>query len=181
MVCLFLGLILIGWFFNFQHNKARRDWKNASLLEITRLADDKEWQAKEIAILQNPVTPPNPRVIQEKWLTDRMILMRNGEWLIYKNHCPEVEPYTVRDIFLAKGSNGKWYYSTCHFCVGMCALIMMQESFIPGHPASIRTFAKHYFLQEFDGKSIEGLQKTPAFPDLHSDTPDPDDPIQDKS
>jgi hypothetical protein len=140
--------------------RARRAWKEAAIPEIARRADDKDWVAKETAMLKES-SEREPRVIAEHWLNDRMILMANGEWLVYKSHCHKVPPHDVRDICLAKGSDGKWYYTTCHFCVGMTALRMMQRT----QPTDLASFAKRYHLREFDGKSDECLKETKAFPD----------------
>ena len=89
-----------------------------------------------------------------------MVLMASGEWLVYRSHCNKVPPHQVRDIFLAKGSNGKWYYGTCHFCVRMCGLVIMQHE----QPYDLTTFAERYDLREFDGVSDECLQATRTFP-----------------
>ena len=94
-----------------------------------------------------------------------MILMRSGEWLVYKSHCNKAPPHNVMDIFLAKGSDGKWYYTTCHFCLGMLALRMMQEELDDERPSDLAFFAKRYHLREFDGRSDECLKETKTFPD----------------
>lgn len=89
-----------------------------------------------------------------------MILMQSGEWLVYKSHCNKRPPHYVSDIFLAKGSNGKWFYSTYHFCVGMLVLRMDQDI----QPPSLDYFVTEYDLREFDGKSDECLKATRAWP-----------------
>jgi hypothetical protein len=77
----------------------------------------------------------------------------------------------VRDICLAKGSDGRWYYTTCHFCVGMIALMMMQEEVAqpyfpnPQQPPDLTFFISRYHLREFDGVSDECLKETKTFPD----------------
>ena len=101
------------------------------------------------------------RVIAKGWLTDSMILMESGERLVYRSHCRKQAPRNVSDIFLAAGSDGKWYYTTCHFCVGMVALLMMQDE----QPPDLAFFVERYHLQEFDGTSDDCLQETKTFPD----------------
>ncbi len=140
---------------------ARRAWKEAALPEINRLADDPNWVSAEIKMLGN-AKPDRGQVLAAPWLSEHMILMKNGEWLVYKSHCNKVPPHQVRDIFLARGSNGLRYYSTCHFCVGMCVLLMMQEV----QPADISTFARLYHLRAFDGVSDECLKETQTSPDF---------------
>jgi len=159
-VVLFL-VICAAWLFAW-YTGARRRWKSAALQEIHQLASDKQWVTKELSILAGKEKDEGKRVIAEGWLTDRMILMKSGEWLVYRSHCPKRPPHDVKDIFLAKGSNGVWYYSTCHFCVDMCALVMMQHG---EQPLDLRAFAEGYHLAEFDGESDECLRETKTAPD----------------
>ncbi|MBI4026413.1 MAG: hypothetical protein HY360_15620 [Verrucomicrobia bacterium] len=142
-----------------QQERARKTWKEAALPEIRRLASDPNWVSAEIEMLNG--MRPGMGILAEHWLTENMILMLDGEWLVYKSHCNKVPPHDVRDIFLAKGSNGKWYYSTCHFCVGMCVLLMEQQD-VP--PLDLETFIRVYHLKEFDGVSDECLQQTQIGP-----------------
>jgi hypothetical protein len=140
---------------------ARRAWKEKALPEIASRAEDDAWLSAQIELLGNPDAGYEQGVIAQGWLTDGMILMGSGEWLVYKSHCSKAPPHIVRDICLAKGSDGKWYYTTCHFCVGMVALLMMQEE----QPPDLEFFVKRYHLREFDGRSDECLKETKSFPD----------------
>ena len=158
--------LVLPWAVRQRQYLARKAWKEQAIQEIARLSNDSKWVSEEIALLSSGQVTGSQRIIADRWLTDRMILVASGEWLVYKSHCSEVPPHQVSDIFLAKGSNGKWYYSTCHFCVGMCALVMMQD--VP--PYDLATFARQYHLKEFDGVSDECLQQTQTFPDT-SQTP----------
>jgi hypothetical protein len=137
---------------------ARRHWKTDALPLIASWADDQTWRAQEIGILTNRAA--DKRVLEEGWLTDRMILMENGEWLVYKSHCSKEKPRLVKDIFLAKGSDGKWYYSTFHFCVRMVSLRMEQET----QPPDLAMFVREYNLRQFDGRSDECLKETGTWP-----------------
>ena len=82
-----------------------------------------------------------------------MILMRKGEWLAYTNVCRKQDRH-IYDLFLARGSDGRWYYSTYHFCIGMIVLRMEEQ------PEDLAEFARTYFLRTFDGRSDDCLQKT---------------------
>lgn len=84
-----------------------------------------------------------------------LILMTNGEWMVYRSICRK-ENFWVRDLFLGRASDGRWYYSTYHFCINMCALGRMGE----GQPSSLADFAQTYYLKPFDGRSDECLQST---------------------
>ncbi len=82
-----------------------------------------------------------------EWLTDNLMLMRNGEWLVYQNRCSKEDskaPVPI-DIFIGKGSDGKWYCSTWHFCVGALNLK------IEGQPESLAVFQMAYYAEPFDG------------------------------
>ncbi|MGO8839262.1 MAG: hypothetical protein ACLQAH_12650 [Limisphaerales bacterium] len=162
LLAIVAGVILVlPWAVRQRQYLARKAWKEQAIPEIAKLSNDSKWVSEEIALLGSGRMTGSERIIADQWLTDRMILMASGEWLVYKSHCSEAPPHQVLDIFLAKGSNGKWYYSTCHFCVGMCALVMMQD--MPSY--DLATFARQYHLKEFDGVSDECLQQTQTFPD----------------
>lgn len=137
-------------------------WKEDALPAIEAKAADPSWVKREVALIQSGEAQAGSELLEEGWLSDHMILMENGEWLIYRSHCAKQAPHEVEDIFLAKGSNGKWYYSTCHFCVGMITLRGMQEE----AAADIASFAKHYHLREFDGRSNQCLEKTASVPEF---------------
>jgi hypothetical protein len=157
-----LAIVLCGlpWAVHHRQFLARKAWKQQAVPEIAKFANDAKWVSEEIALLRSGNDTTTQRIIADRWLTDRMILMVSGEWLVYRSHCNKVPPHQVRDIFLAKGSNGRWYYSTCHFCVRMCGLVIMQHE----PPYDLTTFAQRYHLREFDGVSDECLQQTQTFP-----------------
>jgi len=137
----------------------RRNWKEQAIHEIAAMADSQTWVDKQSAILFPKGYTVAPR--DEAWLTDGMILMRSGEWLAYRNHCNKETPHLVDDICLVKASNGRWDYTTCHFCVGMVALGMMQDE----KPKDLASFVDHYQFREFDGTPDDCLQPTKTFPD----------------
>jgi hypothetical protein len=140
---------------------ARQHWKEQAIPTIARLSENPEWIGEEIRFLKNGSPVPNERLLAEPWLSDRLILMESGEWLVYKSHCHKEPPRNVRDICIAKGSDGKWYYTTCHFCVRMIALMMMQDD----QPKDLVYFIRRYHFRQFDGQSNECLEETKTFPD----------------
>ena len=158
LVLLVACVVSTSWYLSHRPQKARKHWKDDAIPAIARRAEDQNWRAQEIEVLTKRTT--DQRVMAEGWLTDKMILMKSGEWLVYKSHCSKEQPHLVRDIFLAKGSDGKWYYSTFHFCVGMCTLLMEQET----QPANLAEFVHEYNLREFDGRSDECLKQTKSMP-----------------
>ena len=90
------------WFFSQSGAAARRHWKDKAIPLIGTWADDQNRRAQEIGFLTNRTADKG--VIVEGWLTDKMILMESGEWLVYRSHCSKEAPHLVSDIFLAKGS-----------------------------------------------------------------------------
>jgi len=130
---------------------ARRAWKEKAITDISSRVSDPMWITNELAQLHHRST--NDPSDSDGWLSERLILMRNGDWLTYSSVCQK-ENKRIADLFIACGSDGHWYYSTFHFCVRMLELKMEDQSEdLPG-------FAKAYSLRLFDGHSDECLQKT---------------------
>jgi hypothetical protein len=136
---------------NALRSEARRLWSRQHLAEIAARVAEPAWPANELGRLKPAVAGQFDD--GDSWLTDRIIRMRNGDWLAYSNVCRK-EPARIHDLFLARGSDGTWYYSTYHFCAGMVALRMELQ------PKSLPEFTTNFFLRTFDGRSEECLQKT---------------------
>jgi hypothetical protein len=132
-------------------SNARRAWKRRSVADIAARVADPAWPSNELARLK-PQSANEP-TDDASWLSERIIVTRKGEWLAYANSCQKQDG-RISDIFLARGSDGHWYYSTYHFCVGMIVLRMEEQ------PEDLAAFAKTYYLQPFDGQSDACLQKT---------------------
>ena len=84
---------------------------------------------------------------------DQVLLMTNGEFVIYASRHGANNGF-VDHLFLGHCSDGRWLYSTFHFCNSM-AMIRGEDP-----PGSIAEFAKRYSAREFDGKSDKCLQHT---------------------
>jgi hypothetical protein len=132
-------------------SRARRAWKERAIVEIAARVADAGRLNGEIGRLnaQHKADPDQDGT----WLSDHLMVMRNGDWLACANICQK-ENWRIRDMFLARGSDGRWYYSTYHFCIGMIVLRMEEQ------PESLAAFVKAYYLRPFDGHSDECLQKT---------------------
>ena len=87
------------------------------------------------------------------WAGNRVVRMTNGDYLIYA-FWHGMNMGFVDHLFLAHGSDGRWYYSSYHFCQQLTTI-----RFYP-RPLSIADFASKYSLREFDGKSDICLQPT---------------------
>ncbi len=133
------------------HTAERRSWKNAAIIAITNGLKDPDHLKKRFGEI------PKPRgefdTSEPEWLTTDTIICRDASWLAYRGQCHKQDP-KVHDIFIARASDGKWYYSDYHFCKEM----MMLAS--NGQPESLGQFKKEYFLVQFDGLSDDALQPT---------------------
>jgi hypothetical protein len=132
-------------------SSARLAWKERAIGEISARVADPAWPSNELAHLKARGT--NDPSDSDTWLSERLIVMQNGDWLAYANICQK-EDSRIRDLFLGRGSDGRWYYSTYHFCIGMVVLRMEEQS------DDLAAFSKTYYLRQFDGHSDECLQKT---------------------
>ena len=64
---------------------------------------------------------PNKKIEGGDWWDKSFIRFADGSWITYRAQCHKVDP-KVYDIFIGKGSDGAWYYSTYLFCIGMMML-----------------------------------------------------------
>jgi hypothetical protein len=130
----------------------RREWRDQAVAKVQHRFDDKSWVDSELQKLK-------PRAASRRswggWVGDELLLMKNGEWIVCQNVCgKEQKQGLMKDLFIGRGSDGRWYYSTFHFCVHKCALDN------EGQPASLAQFVDAYWLAPFDGKSDDSLKVT---------------------
>jgi hypothetical protein len=125
------------------HSSARRAWKNAKLIE---LRSSKPVEARA-------ASNGEEALFGIEWIEDDVLRFANGEWIQYRSQCHK-EDSAVYDIFLGRGSDGVWYYSTFHFCRNMVVLQMSHQ------PASLASFRTDFCLTAFDGTSDVCLMPT---------------------
>lgn len=130
------------------HTKARKQWKASAISQINQKVHDTRWLESELLELKKQVATNSGR-----WFSDDMILATNGEWIVCASKCSK-EDRRIHDIFIGHASDGKWYYSTYHFCIGKMVLKVEEQ------PVSLNEFIQSYFLREFDGQSDACLGKT---------------------
>ncbi len=130
---------------------ARKDWKANAIAEIARRSGDTNWLANEVRRLRTEMAKPEPG--SGDWISQQLMLMKNDEWMVFTNKCRKADN-RIHDIFVGRGSNGRWYYSTYHFCIGMVGVIVDEQ------PENLTGLVQRYFLVEFDGCSDECLQLT---------------------
>jgi hypothetical protein len=132
------------------YGKSRITWKDKAIAEIAGETADADWLAKELASVKASVAKEPEG---DAWISEHLALMKNGDWIFYANICQK-QDVTIPDLFIARGSDGKWYYSTFHFCIGM-----LNAKVVP-QPESLTQFVDWYYLEEFDGHSDECLKRT---------------------
>ena len=153
-----LLLVLAGLWFRAgvgPHGWERRAWKDRAIAEIAVWTADAKGLASEAAALSARTTA-NPE--SDAWISERLLVMKNGEWIAYASICQK-ENFRIPDLFVGRGSDGKWYYSTFHFCIQMVVLRMDERQ-----PESLAQFCSWYYLEEFDGRSDDCLSKTWPLP-----------------
>lgn len=134
------------------HARARREWAARAIATIERRADDKSWLDRELPRLKEAAA-----VNQwgGAWVGDELLVAADGEWMICQNVCTKEEHTPLRrDLFIGRGSDDKWYYSTFHFCVGKCVLQMEPQ------PATLAQLVDGYYMVPFDGTPAHCLEQT---------------------
>ena len=81
-------------------------------------------------------------------------MLQNGDWIVCENICQK-EDNRIHDLFIGRGSDGRWYYSTFHFCVDLMVLHVEDRQ-----PATLAQFADGFYLTPFDGRSDDCLRQT---------------------
>jgi hypothetical protein len=145
-----VGLVFGGWSaVRYKHEKARTQWKTAALGRLAGLSLTSEEVSEELETLKANRGAGE----HQQWTGERVLLMTNDEFLVYESRHGSNGGF-VDHLFLARGSDGRWYYTTYHFCNGMVA-VMGDDP-----PGSITEFTRTYSAREFDGKSDICLQHT---------------------
>lgn len=96
---------------------------------------------------------PDTELEGGKWWNEDFIRFYDGSWIAYRAQCHKVDP-KVYDLFIGRGSDGTWYYSTHHFCIGMLALQDHDQM------DNLQDFISEYSLESFDGSSDQALLST---------------------
>lgn len=151
-LCVAVVAVLLVWWGREDpwRSKARRQWKDQAVARIEQLLGDKAWLAAETARLNSAATS---RPFEGAWVGDELLVMQNGDWIVCQNICSK-QNRRIKDLFIGRASDGKWYYSTFHFCVGKCVLQMERR------PEDLAHFVNAYWLVPFDGRSDDCLNST---------------------
>jgi hypothetical protein len=145
-----LVALIFGWVFftRYKYESERAAWKTKTLEQLASLSITN----------QNIVQQLEPLGLRgagehDAWIGEHVLLMKNHEYLIFAFRHGFNNGF-VDHLFLARGSDGHWYYSTYHFCNEMAGIGIADP------PSSIAEFASLYAVREFDGKSDVCLQHT---------------------
>ena len=137
---------------------ARRQWKEQAVADIARDWNDTGRRDRQIAEIRAKARSGSTEMaLFGRWFTTDLILMKDGQWIATRNYCRKETRRggpPIDDIFIGRASDGKWYYSTYHFCVDFASLGMDSQ------PADLAEFVATYHLKEFDGRSNEALKTT---------------------
>jgi hypothetical protein len=135
------------------HAAPRREWKDQAIARIERRRIDRPALLLEIDRIRKTLATTRP--LPDAWIGEGVLVMTNGEWILCENICSK-EDARIHDLFIGHASDGKWYYSTFHFCRGLTVLRHMEE----WQPDSLSQFVKAYWLVPFDGRSNACLKAT---------------------
>lgn len=136
-------------------SKWRREWKETVIAMIEKQTSDRAWLEKETALVKAKLESLGED--DGGWFSEHLLLLKNGEWIAYASRCRK-EDWRIPDLFIGHASDGKWYFTTYHFCRGMLSLR------VDDRPESLAKFISIYSLREFDGRSDECLKKTWPMP-----------------
>jgi hypothetical protein len=133
------------------HAQARKEWKDAAIAILERKTADRTWVEREIAVISAKLGTKEEG--EANWHSGEMLLMKDGSWIAYAAKCSK-EDSRIHDIFIGRLSDGKWYYSTHHFCIKLFDLRYEDQ------PQGLSQFIAAFSLREFDGQSDECLKRT---------------------
>lgn len=123
-------------------SSARRQWKDQAIVKVQDI----------LQTATSPATRPIAAPVGG-WDDGNVLHMKNGDWIACQSICNKQDA-RIADLFIGRGSDGLWYFSTFHFCVGRTVLQMGSQ------PDSLAQFVDAYWLRSFDGQSNMALQPT---------------------
>lgn len=145
-----VGLVF-GWrsVMRYKYQRARTAWKTTALERLAELSLTNEVVSRELETLKASRGAGE----RQDWTGEHVLVMTNNEYLVYASRHGFNSGF-IDHLFLAHGSDGRWYYSTYHFCNSMVGVISDEP------PGSIAEFASRYAAREFDGKADVCLEHT---------------------
>ncbi len=103
-----VALVFGGWAaVRYKHQRARADWKTATLTRLTGLSLTNKDISHELETLKADRGAGE----HQEWTGEQVPLMTNAEYLVYASRHGFNNGF-VDHLFLAHGSDGRWLYST---------------------------------------------------------------------
>jgi hypothetical protein len=107
-VALCLGAVTVG-VVELSGGQPRLDsttqWKNKVIAELAQQTGDTALILNEIRVMK---IMPSIGSVSRRWISEDLVVMRNGEWLAYRNLYVK-EHGRSHDLFIGRGCDGRWY------------------------------------------------------------------------
>jgi hypothetical protein len=150
-----LGLLGFGlWYFGFKSNAAIAEWKRNAIAKIEARVADQAWlesERKKLAA-EASSTDQSPGA---SWVGDELLTTQNGDWMICQSIATKENKLGIhQDLFIALGSDHRWYYSSFHFCISKISIM------IDPQVENLADLVEAYWMVPFDGKSDDCLKPT---------------------
>jgi len=145
LLVIFASLVGVWWFMKYRVERARAAWKGPALDRVAALSITNEEIHRDLDELKAES--------DRRWAHEHVLLMTNGAYILYAFRHGANSGF-VDHLFLGHCSDGRWVYSTYHFCNSMVG-VMSDDP-----PGSLTEFCRTYSAREFDGKSDECLRHT---------------------
>jgi len=135
LLAVVLTITAFWWWPRHKFQQERSRWKTTALEQLAGLSITNQMIREEFEQLKSP-TPG----LNFGWTHQHVLLMTNGEYIIFE-FWHGANNGAWDHLFLGHGSDGRWLYSTYHFCTSMA---MLQSDKPPG---SIGEFCGAVFCQ----------------------------------
>lgn len=141
------GVMVVGvgfWVGSRHYWNLRREWAGEALPMMVCPPDYRGVDAEEAEQLLRGIGSAG----WGDWMGERVLVMRDGAMIDYR-FWHGANSGLVDHLFLGRGSDGRWLFSTYHFCNGLAA-VRGEEA-----PDSIEDFMQRYSVREFAGAGDE--------------------------
>jgi len=149
------GLVIaavIAWqIMSYVWNRQHDQWMERSVQELRALSTETNWIAGKIESLC--AFPNQQDDLGRHFISPDLILMANGEWIVYRA-ATHKQGTQFPELFVGYASDGRWYYSTYHFCRQMMVLGC------DGKPSSLSEFRTKYCLVPYSEEPYHELKAT---------------------
>ncbi len=151
-----LGLLGFGlWYFGFKSKVAIADWKRNAIAKIEARRADPAWLEAELKKLAAEASSRDQPSTGAGWAGGELLTTQNGDWMICQSVSVKEKKLGIpQDLFIALGSDHRWYYSSFHFCIGKSSIMSDPQV------ENLADLVEAYWMVPFDGKSDDCLKPT---------------------